>query len=477
MSLSRKVAWNTAIQFIGRAITMGINLILLRWMLTLLQEEGYGRYATVFAFVSLFELLADMGLNTIITKYIARDEHNAEKTIANILGMRLLLSLCMISAIAIAIPFTSYSMDEKIGILLASISSVALLFNAVMMGIFQIKLKLEWQVVGSVAGSLLTLAIVGIAFLVQGSLLMVISARVLGNLFLLLITWFLAKKYFPLRFSFDWPFWKQILKEAMPIGIAIIFWRLYFTVDILLLRSPAIALPTGSPSHEAVVGIYQAAYKVLDFLISIVGMFMVATFPVLAKYAFSDKKRFQIIYQKAFDLVAFLAFPMVVSVYFLAEKVIAIFSKGFSGSVELLQILVFAAFFSFFNSLNNGTIVSLNKHIKLLYLNIFLFIFNATANIIVIPLYGSRASATITVFTEAVIFFSYYAILRTTHFQLPKIKLALQSLLASLCMGVVLWITLPFNLIINGCAGVLTFCCCMLLLDPSMIKKIFSRST
>ena len=203
MTLSLKIAWNTGVQLFGRALKMGINIGLVYFATRLLGPEGLGRYETIFTYVAFFELIADMGLNTVITKWVSRDEQRGVAIISNILGIRFVLSSVMVVLIfASLFLFPQYSLDEKYGIALASISSVAILFNAIMMGIFQVKLKMEKQVIGDLIGGLVTFGLVVVTWFVKGNLLMVVGARVIGNIVWFLVTLYYGRKFFRFQIIF-----------------------------------------------------------------------------------------------------------------------------------------------------------------------------------------------------------------------------------------------------------------------------------
>lgn len=474
MSLSLKIALNTGIQIVGRGLKIVINIGLVYCLTRLLGPEGMGRYETIFTYVAFFELIADMGLNTIITKWVSRNEERATNIISNILGIRFVLSMVMVVLVLGSLSlFPQYSLDERYGIILASISSVALLFNAIMMGIFQVKLTMEKQVTGDLIGGIVTLILVVFVWVLRGNLLLVVLARVIGNIVWFLVTLYYGRKFFTFTIRFETQVWREILHEALPIGLAILFWRVYYKADILLLRF--LPIPSRLESNETLVGIYSVAFKIFDLLVSIAGMFMVATFPILAKYAFSDRQRFLSIYQKSFNFLLLLAFPMVVAVTMLASKLILTFAdERFAEAGYLLQILTCAAFFSFFNSLNNGAVVSLNKHLFLMVLNIVSVVFNIFINLWAIPRFAHVGAAYTTLLTEIVVFVASFYILKTAQVPLPRLTSLGTIVFASMVMAGALYLTSALHLFINLAVAGLSFFGVLLLVNPGIFRTILS---
>ncbi|MEI6222163.1 MAG: flippase [bacterium] len=477
MSLSKKVAWNTGIQILGRLIKIGVNFLLLFFILSLLGREGYGQYESIFAHLAFFELIADMGLNTILSKWVVRDEEQGKEIISNILGIRLFLSVIMVISVfaSLQLPFLKYGMEERYGIMIATISSLALLFNAIMQGIFQVKLRMEKQVVGDIVGSVVTFVLIVIAWALHWNVLMVVLARVIGNVVWFIITWFYAQQLFHFRIGFNWSLWKKIIVEALPIGLAIVLWRVYYRADMLMLRH--LQLPASGLDNTEVVGIYGLAYKILDNIIFVPGVFMVATFPILAKYAFADKERFKNIYTKSFQFLGTLAFPMLISIILLAEKIIHILKKdgSFDNAIITLQILSFAAFLSFFNSLNNGAIISLNKQKNLLILNFLAVCFNVGLNFIIIPRYSYIGAASMTSATELLVFTSSWFILRKTSLTLKSFLSLSKIILAAGIMGVCLYFSLPLNFILNIIIAGGSFALALFILDRKLFTDLLKN--
>ena len=61
MSLTRRVAYNTVVQVVGKVLTTLISLVLIAALTRYLGVSGYGSYTTIFAYIQFFAVLADFG--------------------------------------------------------------------------------------------------------------------------------------------------------------------------------------------------------------------------------------------------------------------------------------------------------------------------------------------------------------------------------------------------------------------------------
>lgn len=62
-------------QFCARAINMITNVILVRW----LEPTGYGEYTFFLTFIAIFGVVASLGMNYIINRYVARNQEKSRK--------------------------------------------------------------------------------------------------------------------------------------------------------------------------------------------------------------------------------------------------------------------------------------------------------------------------------------------------------------------------------------------------------------
>jgi O-antigen/teichoic acid export membrane protein len=89
MVLSQKVAFNTLIQIVSKAITVVFGLLTTILLTTYLGREGYGDYMYILALVVIFGALADWGTATIGVREASRQEEKQEVILANVFVVRL----------------------------------------------------------------------------------------------------------------------------------------------------------------------------------------------------------------------------------------------------------------------------------------------------------------------------------------------------------------------------------------------------
>lgn len=123
---NRKIYTNTLAQIAGKIITALISIFLIKVLTNYLDVAGYGLYSKIYNFLSIFAVIADLGLYTItvreLTKY-ADDATMVAKISGNILSLRTLSGVLIVFlSLSIAQFLTGYDSNMAlIGIFIVSL--------------------------------------------------------------------------------------------------------------------------------------------------------------------------------------------------------------------------------------------------------------------------------------------------------------------------------------------------------------------
>lgn len=433
MSLTRKIAHNTIIQIIGKVISVAIGLTVASMLFRYLGREGYGNYTTVIVFLQFFGILVDMGLYIILTKKISEPDTNVNSLVSNVFTLRLISALVFLGLAPILVLFFPYPLIIKTGVAIASLSFLFITLNQVLQGVFQKNLKMEKVTIAEIVGRLVLLGGTFLAIYLDQGLLTILIAVVAGSLVNFLFTFFWAKKLVLINLKFDFVVWKQIAQEALPIALAIFFNLVYFKADTLLLSLL---------KSQSDVGIYGAPYKVLEVLTTIPAMFAGLAMPVLtAAYAQKNMERFRRVLNKAFDFLVLMAVPMAVGTYFLAKPIMLfIGGQEFEASGPVLQIIIIATATIFVGTLFGNAVVAVNQQKKIIWAYAGIAIVSVAGYLILIPRYTYFGAAWVTVASELLITASsIYVVYRATKI-IPSLNLFFKTILASVIMGVMLFL-------------------------------------
>lgn len=428
MKLSTKIAYNTIVQVIGKIVSTVLGLIAIAIMTRYLGNEGFGEYTTIITFAFIFSIIADLGLTLVTSQMINRSNVDQQKVLNNLFGFRFVSALLIIILAPILVQFFPYAPIIKFGVIIASLSFFFLSLNQVFVGLFQKELRTDKIAIAEILGRIAMVAGVFCAMIFDLGLLGVLWAIVLTNFIHFVFHYYFSRKFAKISLDFDWPIWKEILHRSWPLFLTTAFNLIYLKADILLLSLM---------QDQVAVGIYGAAYKVVDVLVTLPFMFAGILLPLFVRHwADNDRPRYFQILQKAFDATAIIAIPLMVGGYFLAEPIMVfIAGKDFALSGQVLQILIFALGAVFFGCLFSHVMISFDRQKKLIKYYAITALTALPLYFWAIPKYSYIGAAWVTFYSETLIFiFALIAAWYYSRFQL-KFTVLFKAIIAAAVMG------------------------------------------
>ena len=395
MPLARRIAYNVVFNSVAKIASTVLALVAIGFITRYLGTEGFGKYATVLAFFGLFGALADFGLSPLLAREISRKDAPERTIVGNVVALRIVSSSGILGLALLAIPFLPYDRELRLGILIAAIAFVFASSSGILNGIFQKRLAMFEVATVEFFGKCLQLGIIIAAVSFDwgfGAIILALLAYMIFNATLL---FFLSQRLLPFRLSFDTMFWKTFLRESLPVGMISIVSFAYFKMDTILL-----SVLQGS----ADVGIYNAAYKIIENLTFFPAMIAGLVLPLFSRYIFHDPEKFRLIANKTFKVFVVFAAPLAIGGFFLAEPlVLLIGGPEFLAAALPLRILIFSLAAIFFGNFFNALLIAGNLQKRLLFVLSLVAIFNIVANMILIPLYSFAGAAGVSLVTEGTV--------------------------------------------------------------------------
>lgn len=395
MAIARKIAYNVFFNATAKILSTILALIGIGFITRYLGKEGFGDYATVLAFFSLFSAIADLGLYSIATREISRIGADEKKILGNVVALRIISASIVFLVSLIAINFLPYPQTVKNGILLVSAAFVFSSGYMVLNGIFQKNLAMDKVATVEFSGKLLQVGFIIIAARNNWGFTAIVASLLVFMVFNFIAVYLLSRRYIKFKIEIDLPYWKKFLKESWPMGMSVFITFLYFKMDTIILSIL---------KSSAEVGIYNAAYKVIENFTFFPAMIIGLILPLMARYIFSDKKKFSDISNKIFKVFVLLVVPLVIGTVFLADGVINLIGGvEFHEAANALRVLIFSLLFMFFGHFFNSILLSGNLQKKLMGALAICAVFNIAANLILIPMYSFNGAAITSVLTEMLV--------------------------------------------------------------------------
>lgn len=431
MSTVRRIAKNTGFLVIGDIISKILSLLLVVFLARYLGDVGLGKYSFALAFTGLFFVLASFGLDPLIIREVARNKEEADKFLANTAVIRLTLSIFIFLLVIVAINLLNYPSLTKNVVYLIALSQVFLNLAGVFRSIFRGFERMEYELLVSTTERVVTCSL-GITLLIFGYGLIAVSLGIVIGSFisLLLSVLFVSRNFARPRFELDFAFWRYALKEASPFLLSGIFVMIYFQIDTVMLSMM---------KGDAVVGWYNAAYRLVTPLGFIPGALMASVFPTMSRYYVSSEDSLKIAYEKSFKYLLILALPIAVGTTILADRfILFLYGEEFSNAVIALQILIWAEAIIFLNIVLGTVLNSMDRQKLVTLFTGIAAALNVLLNLALIPPYSYKGAAVATVATEVLVFILCFSFI-SRHYKQDIAKLVASPLLSSILMGVLIY--------------------------------------
>lgn len=451
MTTIRKIAKNTGVLFAGQIISYVLGFIYVIYIARYLGAEGFGILTLALSFTGISVVLTDLGLNKLIVRDISRDESLIKKYLGNFLSMKIILAFFMLFVTILAINLFNYSNETTIVIYLITISTIFTSFSQLFYSIFQIYQKMEYQAVGIIINSAL---ILGGAFLgkLYGLNVTELAFLYLFATIIVLVYNILAcsLKFMIPKINFDFPFWKTAISNSIYFGLADIFIVIYFNIDSVML-----SLIVG----EAVVGWYNAAYRLIFVLTFIPSVLIIALFPLMSKHFESAKETLKMEYGKSFKyLFAISVILLVYGILFADQIILNIYGNGYLPAISALQVLICVIPIIFITTLFGNLLAAINRQRVVTLIAGANALLNVALNLILIPDYSFIGASVATVLTEGLGFIlMYYYISR----YFTKISIT-ENILKPILCGVIIaafiyYLKIEINWLLAGIIGLLSY--------------------
>ncbi len=483
----RRVAKNSLTPLLAQLLGKGLDFGFALFSLRLLGPDGNGRYTIAVTTWLILATLTDFGLETIITREVARDRsfENANRHYVTMLFTRFGTAVLAFPAAMLWIGGFSLTgnmaSDTAWAIGLLLIGFIPGSFSSTMTAIFRGYEKYEFlaaiQIMTAIIrvpfglGALLAgWGVVGLA----GASVVVnfITAAALAVLF--------RREIFKPRYrhAYDWKLARTLLVLSYPLVLNSLLNNILFKSDALLL---------GAIKGDTEVGLYNAAYKFVDAVLIIPSAFTLALFPLLSSYASSSKVELKRAYTEGLRLLLIIGLPISAGVMFVAHDLIGALggSEYLPGAAVCLQILIWFLPFSYVNGLTQYVLIALNKQRLITVALIVTASVNVGLNLLLMPLFGYYAASAMTIVSELFMLVPFSTIAMRELGSVPFWKILWRPLLASLVMIAGLFLlTAVFGLnyfLLTVPVGGLLYITSLILTrtftanDLRMFKKIFSR--
>lgn len=447
-SPSKNILWLSISRIVSLVLLFLAYLLLTRY----LGPYQYGQFQFVLSYVTLFGVVIDFGIQQYITKKMSEDRSQAKKYFQNFFAVEVVLSALVYTAMIVTAKVNGYEPTVFKAIAVAgfgvAIHGLVYPFLSVITAFYDLKKAAFLNFLSSI----INVAMILITISVGGGIVMLTLQQVIYATLAVGIYYFIIQKHIGKPeilkglLSLDWPLIRIIFKAAIPFAMLVGFSTVYNRIDVILITKIL---------GYAQTGLYSAAYKFFDLLAFFPAVVSHALYPLFSSLMAEGKtEEIGQILEKYLRFLTALALPIGVGGSLLAVPIIGILSPEFKEAAPILAILVWAPAILFMYIIFNSLVISQLTKFAMVITGINVVI-NVVGNIILLPHYGIKGAAVMTLVSEFIQGAVYFFLVRNKIVSFSFFPHIWKPAIASVVMGIVVWqanqfIWWPFVVVLGG---------------------------
>lgn len=433
-----RVLRNSTINLAAIGLSAFCNLATLFMLTRALGKEGYGQYSIFFTLIVVVQFVLEFGISTILTWRIAQAPTAWRETLAE--GLGLLVLVGSISILVLLGMGVGFAVGKQHGMLLvyfasAAVASTALQVQQFCAAVFRAFERFEYD---SLAKIIQALSLALLIFLFVSS----DRGGLTAALAILALSQTAAAAFLIGNLHWNWQGlgWRlngAIMKKwfslAAPVGLGDVLRRLGVEADNLLLYAF---------QPRWVVGIYTTAFRPLMLLNYVPQVVQSALFPSFTRHAEKDGDTLGRLFSRTLRLLWIINLPLVIGISFSAEVIVTFLAgEGFLEATLPMRILVWSTSFYFMTLPFRYVFTALGKQRTYTRLVLVVFVVEAGLETALVPRWSYYGTSVGTLIGEGL--FTVMGLILCQRQGLVKhLRWSglLRAVLAGSAMAAVLWI-------------------------------------
>lgn len=469
-------ATNNALMLLaGQLVTWGSTLILTAAYGRFLGAQGFGELYLATTFTSLVGFPIEYSFNQQIVRDVAQEPRSAHRYITMALTLKAALWLVLYGFALLLSIALGYSPVERWLIAICGLVLVTTAISSTLISIQTAYMQIGLAKFGVVLEKGLD-CIIAIALLRMGAGVQTVALVLLFGSFVGML-WQISRvaRIIGIRIAWDLSIAKALIRSGAAFLAYGVLGVIYYRIDTVLLSVF---------SNAAAVGVYGAAYRLLDTLMFVPSIIIGGVVsPILAKYSVDSVQKLRLTIEKSAMAMLLCSAPAAAGLIVAAPNIIGFVyhRHDFVGSEAVLQALAAGLVALYLNTVLTTVLVSTGHERKLPLMAAVALVFNVALNLALIPRFGGVGAAWATSLTEVLLLGVGAAMIDRSLIPARLWVTAGKILAATLVMSVVAYALTTFSILVIIPVAALTYAVAIWALrvlpseDLAQLKASFAR--
>jgi O-antigen/teichoic acid export membrane protein len=388
------IVHNTGWLFADKALRMAVGVVVGAWMARYLGPSQFGELAYILSFVAFFSVVAQLGLDAVAVRDIARDETRSPEILGTVLRLRVMAGFLSWLVAIVAIRLLRPG-DNQALLLVAVAAATLVLQSADTVDLwFQSQTQSRRTVVSKSYAFLAASALKVMLIVSKASLVAFVFVGVVELAISACILWWSYRNYpAPLRWRWSRSQAVALLRECAPYLLAGLAVLIYMRIDQLMLRDMI-------GEHE--LGLYSAALPLSTALHFIPMALCSSIAPAMARLRQGQPEAYERAVGQLFSAMWWIMIPLATLVAALSIHLIhMLYGPAYAASAPMLAVHVFASVPVALGVAQSVWIVNEGRNMISLYRTMIGAFCNVALNLLLIPRFGGLGAALASVVAQA----------------------------------------------------------------------------
>lgn len=430
-------------------------------------EEVFGSVNFANSIISYFLMISSMGLQTYAIIRIAKNTDEKENLFNKILSTRIILGI--VSTILLIGIISSVNLAEENrtmtllygSIIITNALNIDWYFNAIQ------KMKyISFSIMIQNSVSLISLGIIYL-FNISRSIYIIPMCIFIGNISSIIYSFIIALRDVKFKFTISLKESWYFIQKSFPFFFSGVFATINCNLDTILI---------GIIHTNLQVGLYSAAYKVINILVVGIAIIFTPVYPVIIELISSNKlEKFNTLMINLKKIILIIVIPLVMGGIILRADIITLlFSNMYVRASDAFGILLLYIGLLYYREIYGYTLNASGKQKVYMKIVSISATMNILLNIVIIPKYGIEGAAFTTVISEIINitlmrYFSKKIIKDKINFKI-LIKIIIATII--MCFGTFVLKSVHINILLNLGISIIIYLIAIFMLHILSIKEI-----
>jgi O-antigen/teichoic acid export membrane protein len=477
MTSGRTIAKNAGVMMATQLVTWALSFALVIVLPRYLGPEAIGTLSVAFAIWMIVGVFIAFGMDTHITKSVARNP----KLIGSLLGTTLVVRcfLLLVSSVAVGLYLFFVTTDVQT-VIIVVILGFSTLFGSLGVGVSAVFAGLERMEFAAIAGiaSKAILTTVTLIFVSLGlGLYAVAFVEVIASIVSMSILFYFLRKQGSIQLNWSWAQARAILVESSKYLVTILAIVVYQQIDVIFINALV---------DKQTVGWYSTAMRLFGTLMFVPAIIGSVLLPALSRSYSNANEQFLTISRRGFDLMFLFSIPIGLGISVTAKPlVVLLFGAEFAQSGPILSVLGIVIIFTYLNTFFGQLLVASERTKAWNAVLIVAILATLPLDLVFVPLtqatFGNGGLGGVIGFliTEFGILVAALFLLPRHTLQWSNVRSATLLLLSGIIMTAVCWLLRDQNVFLIILAGMVTYPAAVLLMrvipreDLLLLRSVF----